>query len=232
VGAFIANESIGERTSESDATKVRWRDCKMAHALWSMIHEGWGGKLPAEAGKLPTLPEFPASLLARNGGDAVIAAAERAPSSAPPTQYYRDMIKGGEFEKAADERWNTAWAGASRELEAGIAKQKAMAGGGKVGGSGAEQRSVLVYLFSRFGFECGRFARLLHKKAHMSWGTYQDALCSADAWHCNAHANNLVIMAPGNSEDSYVGCSVCVCVCVCVCVVCVLCTRCKLQPTY
>jgi hypothetical protein len=36
---------------------------------------------------------------------------------------------------------------------------------------------VLAYLFSRIGFECGRFAHLLHHKCRISWGTYADSMC-------------------------------------------------------
>ena len=51
--------------------------------------------------------------------------------------------------------------------------------------------SVLVYLYSRIGADAGACIRGLHN-AGMSWGTYQDYLGS----HCNAHANNLVVLPP------------------------------------
>lgn len=40
----------------------------------------------------------------------------------------------------------------------------------------------------------------LHQE-HISWGTFQDAMCrrDLDEWHCNAHANNLVLLP----EPSY-----------------------------
>eukprot|EP00971_Amphidinium_carterae_P210406 4174820-Amphidinium_carterae.2 len=55
--------------------------------------------------------------------------------------------------------------------------------------------SILGYLFSRIGVECGTFIRELHK-LDVSWGTYQDAMCRRDfdEWHCNAHANNMVLL--------------------------------------
>merc|ERR1712098_572238 len=72
---------------------------------------------------------------------------------------------------------------------------------GPVRASGS--RSVLAYLFSRLGFECGRFARELHKTSKISWGTYADSLCHEGQLHCNAHANNIAIVPPGESTDAY-----------------------------
>jgi hypothetical protein len=57
--------------------------------------------------------------------------------------------------------------------------------------------SVLAYLFSRLGYDAGCIIRGMHGSG-MNWGTYQDAMCnvSAGAFHCNAHSNNLVVVAP------------------------------------
>jgi hypothetical protein len=42
--------------------------------------------------------------------------------------------------------------------------------------------------------------------ARVSWGTYQDEICiDASQWHCNAHANNVVILAEGSSPDMFLG---------------------------
>jgi hypothetical protein len=56
---------------------------------------------------------------------------------------------------------------------------------------------VLNYLFSRCGYDCGRILSTMHSH-RISWGTYQDAMCRRDfdEWHCNAHANNLVLIPP------------------------------------
>ena len=53
----------------------------------------------------------------------------------------------------------------------------------------------LGYLFGRLGRDCGRFLRELHAM-RISWGTYQDDMCRRDfdEWHCNAHANNMVLL--------------------------------------
>ncbi len=48
---------------------------------------------------------------------------------------------------------------------------------------------LLTKLFWQLGFECGRVLRILHQ-AGISWGTYDDLLGT----HCNAHANNLVVL--------------------------------------
>jgi len=64
-------------------------------------------------------------------------------------------------------------------------------------------RSVLGYLFSRLGRDCGRVLKGLHS-ARISWGTYQDELCiDPSQWHCNAHANNVVVLPPDSGSDSY-----------------------------
>ncbi len=62
----------------------------------------------------------------------------------------------------------------------------------------ADQRgsSVLAYLYSRIGVECGEILRAMHDRG-VSWGTYNDAICVADAQlHCNAHSNNVVALSP------------------------------------
>ena len=59
----------------------------------------------------------------------------------------------------------------------------------------AKGRSVLGYLYSRLGSDCGRIIREMHD-LNVSWGTYQDEICiSDDQWHCNAHANNVVVLS-------------------------------------
>ena len=34
--------------------------------------------------------------------------------------------------------------------------------------------------------------------SHVSWGTYADAMCFEGQLHCNAHANNMVVLAPND----------------------------------
>jgi hypothetical protein len=66
-------------------------------------------------------------------------------------------------------------------------------------------RCVLAYLFSRLGNDAGRIMRGMHE-ASVSWGTYQDEICvDASQWHCNAHANNLVVLAEGSSDEMFLG---------------------------
>lgn len=65
---------------------------------------------------------------------------------------------------------------------------------------------VLGYLFSRCGYDAGRILRGLHSQ-RLSWGTYQDGLCrrDLDEWHCNAHANNLVVVPEGSLPAHHPG---------------------------
>ena len=76
-------------------------------------------------------------------------------------------------------------------------------GGGGGGGGGG---SVLGYLFGRLGRDCGRFLRELHAM-RISWGTYQDQMCRRDfdEWHCNAHANNMVLLPEAEVGDTVGG---------------------------
>ena len=41
--------------------------------------------------------------------------------------------------------------------------------------------------------------------AGINWGTYQDAFCVEGQYHCNAHANNLVLVPPGALPDGAPG---------------------------
>jgi len=66
-------------------------------------------------------------------------------------------------------------------------------------------KSVLGYLYSRLGSDCGKIMRGMHDM-RVSWGTYQDALCVADSqWHCNAHANNVVVLADASKRTMFLG---------------------------
>ena len=117
-------------------------------------------------------------------------------SNALPKQFYKDENADVEGEKDCDPKWSSAWKEAcdvihqyNNAINNDSDKKK--------------KQSALMYIYSRLGYECGRFAKLLHHKCHTSWGTYQDKICHESGWHCNAHANNMVIMAPGHSDDTY-----------------------------
>ena len=58
--------------------------------------------------------------------------------------------------------------------------------------------SVLAYMYARLGYDAGCIMRALRADG-LSWGTYQDQMTNKanGEWHCNAHSNNLVIVAPG-----------------------------------
>mmetsp|Transcript_21614 Transcript_21614/g.40034 ORF Transcript_21614/g.40034 Transcript_21614/m.40034 type:complete len:702 (+) Transcript_21614:50-2155(+) len=65
--------------------------------------------------------------------------------------------------------------------------------------------SVLGYLFSRLGNDCGKIMRGMHD-ARVSWGTYQDEICIHESqWHCNAHANNVVVLSEESSAEMFLG---------------------------
>ena len=59
----------------------------------------------------------------------------------------------------------------------------------------------LGWLYARLGQESGLALRKLHN-AGFVWGTYQDWQCriELDEWHCNAHANNLVVRAEDQGD--------------------------------
>ncbi len=79
--------------------------------------------------------------------------------------------------------WQTAWLEACAEL---VSALEALPAGA----------SALAYLYARLGFDAGCIMHALRTEG-LSWGTYQDAMTSKDfgQWHCNAHSNNLVVVA-------------------------------------
>jgi hypothetical protein len=71
---------------------------------------------------------------------------------------------------------------------------------------------TLEPVFAACEFACARRNRaasnaVFMHNAGINWGTYQDATCnlSGGCFHCNAHANNLVIIPPGALPDGTPG---------------------------
>ena len=62
----------------------------------------------------------------------------------------------------------------------------------------ADRSAALGYLFSRLGYDAGRFMGGMHHDLKLSWGTYQDDMCRKHLgeWHCNAHSDNMVLLPP------------------------------------
>jgi hypothetical protein len=181
-----------------------WGDYKgekdVATPTWHMLQKWYQNDGPIQSAtktiqeQLPTVPRtLLASDMTKDDERSVtemFAAAGTVPDgNTLPRQFFNDKNTGIDGEKEADPRWSKAWA------ETCACVEKYCASG--------EKKSALVYVYSRLGYECGRFARLLHQRCHTSWGTYQDKICHESGWHCNAHANNMAIMAPGNSDTTY-----------------------------
>eukprot|EP00945_MAST-04E_sp_MAST-4E-sp1_P002647 g2647.t1 len=101
-----------------------------------------------------------------------------------PCQWVLDK-RGKEDCCEMDPRWYTAWTSSCEKLDQLL---------GQVRKKG--KMSVLPYLFSRLGYECGIFLNMLHADCNTSWGTFQDSMCHESEWHCNAHANNMVVLSP------------------------------------
>jgi hypothetical protein len=70
-------------------------------------------------------------------------------------------------------------------------------------------RSLLAYLYSRIGADAGTCVRGLHN-AGVCWGTYLDFMTR----HCNAHANNLMLVPPSAIPSDAPGSKRLVCICV------------------
>ena len=126
------------------------------------------------------LGDFVAHSSSGAAANKVIAEAETAPRG---DDFPRQFTNSGA--RDMDARWQEVWADNCSQLENALTR-------GPRGSS-----SLLVYLFSRLGFDAGRCTRGLHQQ-RLSWGTYQDAICThAAQWHCNAHSNNLVLNSEG-----------------------------------
>lgn len=116
------------------------------------------------------------------------------PHKAPaPGQYPVQWMRGDQPNKDMDPRWHALWDQTVVDLAAYLNSQKR-----------GDATSVLGYLFSRIGNDCGRFLAALHRM-RISWGTYQDEMCYDGQWHCNAHANNMVLLEEGSSPTMMFG---------------------------
>eukprot|EP00941_MAST-03F_sp_MAST-3F-sp1_P001716 g1716.t1 len=58
--------------------------------------------------------------------------------------------------------------------------------------------SLIGELYWRLGRDCGNILRILHEN-DISWGTYCDL---NGPYHCNAHANNLVVLPPNIRKET------------------------------
>ena len=92
------------------------------------------------------------------------------------------------------QEWRPLWDETVRSLAAALEAIN-KANDDERGGASKKPVCVLGYLFGGLGRDCGRFLRELHR-LRVSWGTYQDEMCrrDLDEWHCNAHANNMVLL--------------------------------------
>uniref|UniRef100_A0A7S1VXK2 Uncharacterized protein n=1 Tax=Ditylum brightwellii TaxID=49249 RepID=A0A7S1VXK2_9STRA len=145
--------------------------------------EGFG--MPAEFGGYPDLPRDHTLFGAL--GSTILP--EIAPDECViPQQWTR------EGPREADSRWNKVWKENCENLSKCLSKLKEDAPNRKP--------AILTYLFSRIGYDCGKFMRSLHAMK-TSWGTYQDAMCREGQWHCNAHANNMVLIPEEKGTHSF-----------------------------
>lgn len=114
------------------------------------------------------------------------------PETAPPSNEFPIQWTRAGPQKMTSDFWQSAWKRCVDEYASALAEIQKQTGG---------KSNVLAYLFSRIGWECGHFLRVLHD-ARICWGTYQDLMCrrDLDEWHCNAHANNFVLLPEGSSD--------------------------------
>ena len=117
---------------------------------------------------------------------------ERAPACG---DYPQQWTKDGPRPMA--DNWKALWDATAASLAATleIIKGRRTDGEENSKAQGSTCKTVLGYLFWHLGRDCGRFLRELHE-LRISWGTYQDEMCRRDydEWHCNAHANNVVLL--------------------------------------
>lgn len=140
----------------------------------------------ADAGWSWTAARDASTLASIVGGDleASLARSEAAAAAAasalpPPPQF---TAAGA---RAMPPAWCARWARTCAELHAAHA-------------AAPRGASPLGYLYARLGYDAGCIIAGL-RAAGVCWGTYQDAMCARElgAWHCNAHSNNLIVVAEG-----------------------------------
>ena len=131
----------------------------------------------------PDLPRDNSTLV--DLSTAAVLLSEQSPYLQPPP---RQWTKDGSLPMAG--AWETIWTAETVVLHQALADLRACRSS-----NSAAKTEVLPFLFSRLGREAGELMRRLHLE-RISWGTYQDAMCRRewDEWHCNAHANNYVVL--------------------------------------
>lgn len=99
--------------------------------------------------------------------------------------------------------WSDVWSAAASTLNRYIQQQqqqdqkkaKEETEGEEGKSTLSNDANLLAYTVWRLGRDAGAILRLIHA-ANLSWGTYQDAI----GGHCNAHANNFVILPPSEQK--------------------------------
>lgn len=114
------------------------------------------------------------------------------PEKTPETGVYPDQWTN-EGPVPMSQKWRTEWDDTCMRLKHHLEALRSKS-------PNTNGTNLLAYLYSRMGLDAGRVLRGIHSSG-LSWGTYQDAMCRKDydEWHCNAHANNFVIIA----EDTF-----------------------------
>ena len=148
----------------------------MAKCFLEPPREGWGvdyPDLPRDESCFTTLLGYP--LL------------DKAPDPASPPPQLSGGRGRAEGYNEMTTKWQQLWQEQCSELNAALK-------------DGKRQMSVIAYLYSRVGFECGRFMRALHDM-HISWGSGKDHYCDPNERHCNAHFNNMTIAPEGTGPN-------------------------------
>jgi hypothetical protein len=152
----------------------------MAFMAGEPMQEGAGGLTwpgPRDASSLAWLPGSPL--------ESSLAAAERSAAAAGLAAAQRPLQFTREGSRSMSEEWAGLWASSCQQLSSCLAQLQPGA-------------SALAYLYARLGYDAGCIMAAL-QRAGLSWGTYQDAMTDKlnGGFHCNAHSNNLVVVAEG-----------------------------------
>jgi hypothetical protein len=112
------------------------------------------------------------------------------PTLQPPT--------AADFPESAPPWLRPVWEQACAVLDDGVLRGGSMGAAAAPGpGGGGGGGTLLARLYHRFGFECGCVGKVLHDHK-VVWGTYRDK----SGYHCNAHANNLVLRRPCAADEA------------------------------